>query len=113
MAVEGPGALSLAEVARRVGMRPPSLYQYFPSKVAVYDERFAGAAGDLHSALVDAADKARAVAKATPLDALRAGITAFVGWSVTHPVQAQILFWRPVPGFVPSARSYQAALRTA
>ncbi|MEU0837731.1 helix-turn-helix domain-containing protein, partial [Streptomyces sp. NPDC005969] len=40
MAEEGVAALSLAEVARRVGMRPPSLYQYFPSKMAVYDALF-------------------------------------------------------------------------
>ncbi|HSK35318.1 MAG TPA: helix-turn-helix domain-containing protein [Actinomycetota bacterium] len=35
MAEDGVAALSLAEVARRMGMRPPSLYQYFPSKLAV------------------------------------------------------------------------------
>ena len=40
MAEDGVAALSLAEVARRMGMRPPSLYQYFPSKLAVYDALF-------------------------------------------------------------------------
>jgi AcrR family transcriptional regulator len=104
MAIEGPGALSLAEVSRRVGMRPPSLYQYFPSKLALYDEVFARGAREL-------ADVLHAVAEAcSGIDALRAGVHAFVGWSVSHPVPAQILFWRPVPGFTPSERAYQAAV---
>ena len=33
----GVGALSLGEVARRMRIRPPSLYQYFASKHAIYD----------------------------------------------------------------------------
>ena len=33
-------ALSLAEVARRLGVQPPSLYKYFPSLMAVYDALF-------------------------------------------------------------------------
>src|SRR5215203_2841134 len=40
MRAEGVGALTLAEVARRVGMRPPSLYEYYPSKLALYDALF-------------------------------------------------------------------------
>ena len=47
MAEDGVAALSLAEVARRMGMRPPSLYQYFPSKLAVYDALFAMQDGSL------------------------------------------------------------------
>ena len=31
MAEEGVNGLSLAEVARRLGVQPPSLYKYFPS----------------------------------------------------------------------------------
>src|ERR1700682_4937691 len=34
---EGVNGLSLAEVARRLGVQPPSLYKYFPSLMAVYD----------------------------------------------------------------------------
>ena len=32
--------LSLAEVARRLGVQPPSLYKYFPSLMAIYDALF-------------------------------------------------------------------------
>src|SRR3974390_2462917 len=37
MTEEGVNGLSLAEVARRPGAQPPSLYKYFGSLMAVYD----------------------------------------------------------------------------
>src|SRR3954466_11561113 len=37
IAEEGVAGLSLGEIARRMGIRPPSLYVYFPSKHALYD----------------------------------------------------------------------------
>ena len=40
METEGVAALSLSAVARRLGLQPPSLYQYFPSKMAIYDALF-------------------------------------------------------------------------
>ena len=36
----GLAALALRDLAARVGMRAPSLYQYFPSKHAIYDAMF-------------------------------------------------------------------------
>src|SRR6266498_2864951 len=41
MAEQGVAGLSLGEVARRMGIRPPSLYVYFDSKNALYDAIFA------------------------------------------------------------------------
>src|SRR4051812_11857723 len=40
MTSEGVNGLSLSEVARRLGVQPPSLYKYFPSLLAVYDALF-------------------------------------------------------------------------
>jgi AcrR family transcriptional regulator len=37
---QGLAALSLRDLAARVGMRAPSLYQYFDSKHAIYDAMF-------------------------------------------------------------------------
>src|SRR5262249_1106962 len=40
MTEEGVNALSLAEIARRLGVQPPSLYKYFDSLLDVYDALF-------------------------------------------------------------------------
>src|ERR687889_295845 len=40
MREQGVAALSLREVARRVRIQAPSLYAYFPSKMALYDALF-------------------------------------------------------------------------
>src|ERR1700723_346584 len=40
MTEEGVNGLSLAEVARRLGVQPPSIYKYFSSLMAVYDAIF-------------------------------------------------------------------------
>jgi DNA-binding CsgD family transcriptional regulator len=37
MAEQGVAGLSVGEIARRMGIRPPSVYVYFPSKHALYD----------------------------------------------------------------------------
>src|ERR687889_2361051 len=40
MREQGVAALNLNEIARRVGITPPALYTYFPSKMALYDELY-------------------------------------------------------------------------
>ena len=40
MTDEGVNGLSLAEVARRLGVQPPSIYKYFASLMAIYDALF-------------------------------------------------------------------------
>ena len=105
MREEGAAALSLSEVARRIGVRPPSLYKYFPSRAAVYDALFRRGAEQV-------LDRFR-TATASPepgVDALAAGIEAFGRWGVENNALAQLLFWRPVPGFVPSAEAYAPAV---
>jgi AcrR family transcriptional regulator len=109
MAEDGVAGLSLGEIARRMGIRPPSLYVYFPSKNALYDALFARGWRLL-------LDRMRARAKEHPpveddLGAimLRFG-SEFVRWSVENFAYAQLLFWRPVPGFRPSEQAYAPAV---
>jgi AcrR family transcriptional regulator len=109
MAEQGVAGLSVGEVARRMGIRPPSLYGYFPSKHALYDALFARGAQMV-------LDQVRADVGSVDIDGqalddvlLRAA-EAFVGWSIKHPAYTQLLFWRPVPGFTPSAEAYAPAI---
>jgi len=97
---EGLAALSLRDLAGRVGMQAPSLYSYFDSKHAIYDAMFAQGAQDF---------LARERALATTGDALhdlQAGSRMFVGFCTEDPVRYQLLFQRTIPGFEPSPESY-------
>ncbi|GAB4099253.1 TetR/AcrR family transcriptional regulator [Sinomonas halotolerans] len=101
MGEEGVGGLSLAEVARRMGIKPPSLYKHFASKDAVYDALFALGARAHHDAVAAAVE-----GMAPGLERLETGFEASIDWCIGNPVLTQLLFWRPVPGFVPSAEAY-------
>ncbi len=104
----GVGGLSLGEVARRMGMRTPSLYVYFDSKNAVYDAVFARgwrAIGEtMQPAYEDVHD-----AEDLPAYFLSCA-RLFVGWLLAHPAQAQLMCWRPVPGYEPSVVAYEPAV---
>jgi len=97
----GVNGLSLAEVARRLGVQPPSLYKYFPSLLAVYDALF------LRGQLRHLAVMRQAMGDAQPgLDALTCGLEASGRWALANRAIAQLLFWRPVPSFEPSAEAF-------
>ncbi len=101
MAEEGVNGLSLAEVARRLGVQPPSIYKYFPSLMAVYDAVF------LRGQLEHLEVMRRAMAGADPgLTALTAGLEASGRWALANRATAQLMFWRPVPSFEPSAEAF-------
>jgi AcrR family transcriptional regulator len=105
MTEEGVNGLSLVEVARRLGVRPPSMYRYFPSLMAIYDALFRR--GQLEHLGV----LRQAMAGAEPgLDALTAGLEASGRWALANRAIAQLMFWRPVPSFEPSADAFAPSL---
>jgi AcrR family transcriptional regulator len=96
MAQDGVAGMSLSDVARRVGLRPPSLYEYFPNKLALYDALFEIG----YRRLTDTIGERTGDPALPPLEALRTGQTAFVDWSMENPV----------PGFRPSARAFAVSI---
>jgi len=101
----GVGGLSMSEIARRLGMRQPSLYKYFPSLHAVYDALFARGLERSGAAIRAAVeDGPRGVVT------IRAAGRALVRWAVENPALAQLLYWRPVPGFAPTAATFAASV---
>jgi AcrR family transcriptional regulator len=109
MAEDGVAGLSLGEIARRMGIRPPSLYVYFPSKHALYDALFARGWRLLLDRVREVEDE-----PATTGDDLAAVLLRFarefVRWSVENFAYAQLLFWRPVPGYRPGEAAYEPAV---
>jgi AcrR family transcriptional regulator len=97
MAEDGVNALTLSEIARRLGVQPPSLYKYFDSLTAIYDTLFRRG----QAAHLDTLSSAMAAA-AAGLPALHAGLEASGRWCLAHQPIAQLMFWRPVPHFEPT-----------
>ena len=110
MAEQGVAGLSIGEIARRMGIRPPSLYVYFPSKHALYDALFARGAQAVLAAM-EASVAVPLVSESTLEEILLDRAEAFVRWSLQHSPYSQLLFWRPVPGFTPSPQAYEPAVR--
>src|SRR5829696_9960458 len=106
MREQGVAALSLREVARRVHMQAPSLYAYFPSKMALYDALF------LLAVRRRAEYRDRADADLDDFwDRLRIRFETYMRFAQENPELYQLAFERPVPGFVPSPESLEEAFR--
>lgn len=100
----GLASFSLKDVASAVGVQAPSLYSYFKSKNAMYDEMFA----DGNRAFIE---RIRALPKSDDTrQSLRAAAHAFVGFCAEDPARHQLLFQRVVAGFEPSAAAYATAI---
>ena len=102
---EGLAALSLRDLASKVGMQAPSLYSYFDSKHAIYDAMFLQGNLELlrrYETLPELED---------PVDEFRAAARMFVGFTVEDPARAQLMFMRSIPGFEPSPEAYEVAVR--
>jgi len=103
---EGVAALNLQEVARRVGVRAPSLYEYFPGKMALYDALFRMGVrlyAERMSRLAEGIDPFWARSQA--------GLENYMTFAQEYPELYQLVFERPVPGFVPSEESMAESRR--
>ncbi len=105
MTDEGVNGLSLAEVARRLGVQPPSLYKYFPSLMAIYDALFLEGQRENLRVMRSGMEGAE-----SGLDALIAGLEASGRWALGNRAVAELLFWRPVPSFHPSPEAFAVSV---
>ena len=101
----GAAALNMSEVARRVGLRQPSLYQYFASRRAIYDGLFERGMRRHLGIVIEA------VAHNPPgVPRLRAIAVGTGRFAAENPALAQLIFMPAVPGFEPSPDAYQPSL---
>ncbi|MGB8961523.1 MAG: TetR/AcrR family transcriptional regulator [Pseudonocardiaceae bacterium] len=101
---DGLAAVSLRDLGEAVGLRQPSLYVYFASKLDLYDAMFADGYRQLLAYV------AQRRYKGEPRQALSAFLGDLVQFSSDDVVRHQLLFQRTIPGFEPSATSYALAL---
>src|SRR5690606_37845048 len=105
MQADGVAALSFNAIARRLGMQPPSLYTYFESKDAIYDELFRRGFEEFGRRMHDRPDAAAPI-----VENLRSAFTAYMRFGLENRDLFELMFQRPVPGFVPSAQSMETSL---
>jgi AcrR family transcriptional regulator len=101
---DGLQGFTLRDLAKAVGMRAPSLYSYFDSKFALYDEMFAQGNRELMEAihpLPDPDDFERT---------LRDWSRRLFAFGTSDPVRYQLLFQRTIPGFEPSPEAFAVAV---
>ncbi len=107
MRESGWSGLTLRGVAERVGMRAPSLYGHFDSKLSIVDAMFGQAWAQFGA-------EAAAVEPDLPDDpreALLAVATPWLDAMSADPERHALMNQRPVPGFTPSAESYAFAVQ--
>ena len=100
--LNGLAAVTLREVAAKVGMRSPSLYTHFESKNAIYDAMFGQAWSEF---LKIYQDIERSIPK-QPRRALLYIVQTFVDFAVADPARFQLMNQRMVLDFQPSQESY-------
>jgi AcrR family transcriptional regulator len=105
MREQGVAALSMQELARRMDLRAPSLYNYFSSKMDVYDALFRLGFSLYAQALEEAMQPGK-----TWQETLRASFETYLHFAQANPDLYQMCFERPVPGFTPSPASLQISL---
>jgi len=100
---EGLAALSIRELASRVGITTPTVYAYFESKNAIYDAMFGQAAIEFRDAMAaphNVEDQK---------ELLLADVHRFFAFSLSDTARYQLLFQRTLPRFEPSPESYAPA----
>ena len=101
MREDGVAALSMQELARRINMRAPSLYNYFSNKMEIYDALFQLGQrmfeSQISEYLMEGAWQAQ----------LSGMMDSYLTFALQNPELYQLCFERPVPGFVPSPESLE------
>lgn len=103
----GLAALTLREVATRVGMRAPSLYSHFASKHAIFDAMF-GQAWEEYDRL--AADSTGRLPD-EPRGVLREIARRYIEFATADLPRHQLMDQRTIPDFTPSDETYAHAVR--
>jgi AcrR family transcriptional regulator len=103
----GLAAVTLREVAARVGMQSPSLYSHFASKNAIYDAMF----GQAWSDYLTVCQEAVVSIPKPPRKALLFMVQTFVGFAVADPVRFQLMNQRMVVDFEPTDQAYAPSVQ--
>ena len=105
MQADGVAALSFNAIAKRLGIKPPSLYTYFDSKHAIYDALFRRGFEEFGRQMETRPDRDSDFAVN-----MTSALVTYMRFGLENPDLFQLMFQRPVPGFEPSEESMAVSL---
>lgn len=104
MRQDGVAALNLNKVSAIIGIKTPSLYEYFDGKMALYDALFRRGFELFAQRMTPALESAERWQ-----DSFRRAMETYMQFALDYPELYQLCFERPVPGFVPSEESMRVS----
>ena len=104
MREKGVAALSMHELARRLEIQPPSLYNYFSGLMDIYDALFRLGFTLWSDYVKDYIQDAESWQ-----EQIKQSMEAYMTFAMQNPELYQLCFERPVPGFVPSEGSLKVS----
>ncbi len=110
MAEHGTAGLSIRGIAGVMGMTPPALYRYYPK----LDDLLTVLIVENFNALADALEAARdSISSGRVTEQLMAVIMAYRRWALDHPVDFELIYGTPIPGYhAPRESTVPASART-
>ncbi|MCL4827978.1 MAG: TetR/AcrR family transcriptional regulator [Caldilinea sp.] len=100
MAQHGTAGISLRGIARKLGITAPAIYNYFPRLEDLITALIVDAFTDLAEAMEAAED---AAPSRRPADRIVTLCLAYRCWAVEHPVDFQLIYGNPIPGYAAPA----------
>jgi AcrR family transcriptional regulator len=102
MRENGAASLTMNELARRLEIKPPSLYNYFSGLMDIYDALFR-----LGFVMWRERTAEQEPGAQSWQEVVRRFMETYLAFALENPELYQLCFERPVPGFVPSEQSLQ------
>ena len=100
----GVNGLNLQEVARRVGVQPPSLYEYFDGRAAIYDALFQRGAKIFTAEIFEELDRAESFE-----EICEKIVESFLSFANRYPELYRLVFEHPLEHYHPSEVALQKA----
>jgi AcrR family transcriptional regulator len=111
MAELGTAGLSLRGIARRMDLSAPAIYRYYPSLDNLITALIVDDFNDLADTL-EAAHESTAEAGKQTTEQILAVLIAYREWARQKPVDFQLIYGNPIPGYVaPSEITVPAVIR--
>lgn len=96
MAAHGTAGLGMRAISREMDLTAPAIYHYYPSRDALITDLIL----DAFNALGEAMEQARDSAAREPVkQQIMAAILAYRDWALAHPIDFQLIYGNPIPGY--------------